>query len=196
MSIITLQRAEDLDTHLQGPRTVIGFFGDFSPVARRARPAFERFARDHDDLPVIIVDVDKVRGVHKRFGVTSVPSAVTVEDGRVIRRTSGEHEPDGWARALLPHAATPPAPRAEGPRHPPITVYVSPTCVWCSRVKAWLREQGFTWREIDVSRDPDAAQELVKRSGQMGVPQIDIGGQIVVGFDKPRLQRLLGLSAA
>ncbi len=197
MSIITLDTADALDAHLDADRVVIGFFGDFSALSRRARPDFERFAADQDAQPVIIVDVGQVKGLHKRFGVTSVPAAVTVEGGRVIRRASGEHDPEGWARALLPHAAAPAATAAaDSPRQPPVTVYVSPTCVWCTRVKAWLREQGITWREIDVSKDPNAAQELVKRSGQMGVPQVDIGGQIVVGFDKPRLERLLGISAA
>ena len=196
MSLHLVTDASQLDATLDGAAglVIIGFFGSFSALSDQARPAFEAFAAAQEG-PVLLVDVGQVKGLHSRFGVDRVPAAVAVEEGRVIRRAQGNHDAEGWERALLPHEGAVLV-AADGSRGPSVTVYTSPTCVWCDRVKSWLREQAVPFREIDVARDPGAAEALVARSGQMGVPQIEVGHEIVVGFDKPRLQRLLGLQAA
>lgn len=72
-----------------------------------------------------------------------------------------------------------------------VTVYTTPTCPWCRRAKAWLSQQGVRYVEKDVARDQNAAQEMVRRSGQMGVPVITVDGNVIVGFDQPKLERLL-----
>jgi len=59
--------------------------------------------------------------------------------------------------------------------------------------KRYLRERGIRFRDVDVSRDPAAARDMVRRSGQQGVPVIDINGKIVVGFDRAKINQLLGL---
>ena len=59
--------------------------------------------------------------------------------------------------------------------------------------KKYFREKGIKFTDIDVSRDQSAARDMVRRSGQMGVPVIDIGGKIIVGFDRPRMNALLGI---
>ena len=74
-----------------------------------------------------------------------------------------------------------------------VVVFSTPTCPWCDRVKAYLRQQRVPFREVDVSRDPAAARDLVRRTGQMGVPVVEIGGKPVIGFDRVRIDRLLGL---
>ena len=61
------------------------------------------------------------------------------------------------------------------------------------RAKAYLRERHVPFREVDVSRDPTAARDLARRTGQVGVPVIEIDGRPVVGFDRPRIDHLLGL---
>jgi glutaredoxin len=61
------------------------------------------------------------------------------------------------------------------------------------RAKTYLRSKGVRFREVDVSRDPKAAQDLVRRTGQMGVPVIEVDGRPVVGFDQRRVDQLLGL---
>ena len=75
-----------------------------------------------------------------------------------------------------------------------VLVFTTPTCSWCQRLKAYLRERRVPLGEVDVSRDTRAAQDLVRRTGQMGVPVIEIDGRPVVGFDKRRIDTLLGLS--
>ena len=74
-----------------------------------------------------------------------------------------------------------------------VLVYTTPTCPWCNKAKSFLRERKIAYKEIDVSRDRKAAEDLVRRSGQMGVPVIEIDNQIVIGFDQRRVEKLLGL---
>jgi len=72
-----------------------------------------------------------------------------------------------------------------------VTVYSTPTCPYCHQVKAYLARRGVEFAEYDVSVDQTAAQEMIRKSGQMGVPVITIGDQMVIGFDRARLEQLL-----
>ncbi|MEE8637648.1 MAG: glutaredoxin family protein [Candidatus Margulisiibacteriota bacterium] len=74
-----------------------------------------------------------------------------------------------------------------------VKVYSTPTCPYCKMVKQFLSENNIQFEDVDVSSNQAAAQEMVAKSGQMGVPVLDINGQIVVGFDKARIKQLLGL---
>ncbi|MBI4709440.1 MAG: glutathione S-transferase N-terminal domain-containing protein [Candidatus Portnoybacteria bacterium] len=72
-----------------------------------------------------------------------------------------------------------------------IKVYSTPTCPYCVTLKNFLKEKGFEFEDIDVSFDQKAAQEMIDKSGQMGVPVSDIDGQIVIGFDREKICQLL-----
>ncbi len=72
-----------------------------------------------------------------------------------------------------------------------VTVYSTPTCVYCKMVKKYFESHNIDFNEIDVSRDREAAAEMVRKSGQMGVPVVDIDGTIIVGFDKDKIDSLL-----
>lgn len=74
-----------------------------------------------------------------------------------------------------------------------VKVYSTPTCPYCIRAKQFLKENAVSFKDIDVSSDQDAAQEMIKRSGQMGVPVVDIDGELIVGFDKEKIKRALGI---
>jgi glutaredoxin 3 len=74
-----------------------------------------------------------------------------------------------------------------------VLVFTTPSCPWCRRAKAYLRDRRVPFREVDVSRDAAAARDLVRRTGQMGAPVIQIDGRPIVGFDRPQIDRLLGL---
>ncbi|HHT85246.1 MAG: glutaredoxin family protein [Bacillota bacterium] len=74
-----------------------------------------------------------------------------------------------------------------------VIVYSTPTCPWCVRAKDYLRNNGIEFEEKDVSVDVQGAREMVKISGQMGVPVLSIDGNVVVGFDKNKIDELLGL---
>lgn len=72
-----------------------------------------------------------------------------------------------------------------------VKVYSTPTCVYCVTLKRFLQEKGVDYEEVDVSLDENVAKEMVEKSGQMGVPVIEIGDAIVVGFDRRKITELL-----
>lgn len=77
-----------------------------------------------------------------------------------------------------------------------VVIYTTPTCGYCHQAKRFLNERGIPFTEHDVSRDRAAAQEMVNLTGQMGVPVITVDGEVIIGFDRPRLERLLRTGGA
>lgn len=76
---------------------------------------------------------------------------------------------------------------------PKIRVFSTNSCPYCFTLKEFLKENKIEFEEIDVSRDEAAKEEMIQKSGQMGVPVVEIDGQIVVGFDKGKIIRLLDI---
>ena len=74
-----------------------------------------------------------------------------------------------------------------------VKVYSTATCPFCIRAKQFLKESAVSFEDIDTSVNHEAAQEMIKRSGQMGVPVIDIEGELIVGFDKEKIRKALGI---
>lgn len=74
-----------------------------------------------------------------------------------------------------------------------VIVYTTPTCPWCIRVKDYLNWKEVRFKEIDVSSDSESAREMIRKSGQRGVPVVEINGNIIVGFDQAEIDRLLDL---
>lgn len=75
-----------------------------------------------------------------------------------------------------------------------VTIYTTPTCVYCKEAKKFFEENKVEYKELNVATDEKARDDMVKKSGQLGVPVIDIDGTMVVGFDKGKLSDLLNLS--
>lgn len=171
-------------------KVVIGFFGEFSEKSRNQLPVFKQFAQANPDAKVFIVDVRQAKEVHPHFGVTLVPTVILAKGDSVLATVVGER-PIPEYEALLNNAPT--ASRASDRPTKRVIVYSTTTCPWCTRLKDYLTRRGVPFKDIDVSRDQAAAQRMVAKSGQMGVPQCEINGQIVVGFDQNRIDMLLGL---
>lgn len=74
-----------------------------------------------------------------------------------------------------------------------IIVYTTKTCPWCIKVKDFLKKHKVAFKEIDVSSNEKAAKEMIEKSGQMGVPVLDINGKIIVGFDEEAIKKALKL---
>jgi len=72
-----------------------------------------------------------------------------------------------------------------------IKVYSTPTCPYCVTLKKFLKEKAIEFVDVDVSQDEKELDEMISKSGQMGVPVVDINGEIVVGFDRDRICQLL-----
>ena len=74
---------------------------------------------------------------------------------------------------------------------PEITVYSTKQCMYCNNLKAWLAQNNIPYHAIVVGEDPVAAREMIDLTGQRGVPVIVIDGEVIVGFDSPRIEALL-----
>ena len=78
-------------------------------------------------------------------------------------------------------------------QQPKVIVFSTPTCPHCNSAKRYLREHRIKFRDIDVSRDQKAAQDMVRRTGQGGVPVILVNNKPIIGFDRVKLNKLLGI---
>jgi glutaredoxin 3 len=76
-----------------------------------------------------------------------------------------------------------------------VTIYSTPTCHFCHAAKEFFEANHVAFTDHNVASDLTKRQEMIQKSGQMGVPVIDVGGELVVGFDEDRLRELLGVAA-
>lgn len=72
-----------------------------------------------------------------------------------------------------------------------ITIYSTPSCSYCTMAKKYFRENGISYTEYNVAQNFQKADEMVRKSGQTGVPVLDINGRILVGFNKPEIEKAL-----
>jgi len=170
---------------------VLLFHGSFSTASQRALAELEQFSSEDTHIPVYVLDVEKVKGAHKNFDIKSVPTVVALKSGEVAHRLEGVESAQFYARLFSgARASSYKTADKAAPSHR-VIVYSGPGCPACGAAKAYLRRQGINFRDIDIARDQHAAQSVVKRSGQMAVPQIDIDGRLIVGFDKTKIDRML-----
>ena len=76
-----------------------------------------------------------------------------------------------------------------------VTIYSTPTCHFCQMAKEFFKEKNVEYTDFNVAEDTEKRQEMIEMTGQMGVPVIKIGDDVVIGFDKEKITQLLGLSA-
>lgn len=153
---------------------------------------YEKAVRDISGQQFLHADVNSVRDIHTEFGIQTVPSLIEFEAGKLKNIIKGCHQPEQF-RAIFENAIFVPGAISEGKPSKRVTVYTTPTCSWCTTLKRHLDAHNIRYREVDVSKDQKAAEAMVRKSGQQGVPQMDINGQTVVGFDRDRINRLLEL---
>ncbi|MCK5840762.1 MAG: thioredoxin family protein [Candidatus Sabulitectum sp.] len=195
MSLVVIEEIAEFDSILKKEEeTVIaGFFGEFSSASRETEEAFRKFAADNKAQTVLFVDVGELKGIHKRYGVSSVPTVISIANGKVIQKIVGKQDEDFYYNAFQSHETAFNAAGEKKPGFPSVTVWVGDSCPWCTRVKTYLRKSRVPFREVNVSRDPSGAAALQARTGQVGVPQLSIGGRYIVGFDKAKIDEYLGL---
>ena len=76
-----------------------------------------------------------------------------------------------------------------------VIIYTTPTCIYCQMTKKFFKDNNIVYEEKDVSTDEKARDEMIEKSGQLGVPMINIDGNIIIGFDKEKLSELLGIKS-
>ena len=151
---------------------------------------FGKSAELAGDLPLFTVNVAEVRDIHPEYGISSVPTLLEFESGELRNVIKGCQQPQ-VLKSFFEEAAYRAKMEKEGKRMKQVTVYSTPTCTWCNTLKTYLRKNKVYFTDVDISRDPDAAKNLVNRTGQQGVPQTEIDGSWVVGFDQKKLDTLL-----
>jgi glutaredoxin-like YruB-family protein len=140
--------------------------------------------------PLLIADVNRVRDIHSRLEISTAPSLVIFDHGKVINIIKGCQTESAY-QSILSGKEIGNNNRGPVEKTRQVTVYTTPTCSWCTTLKTYLDQHNIRYREINVASDTAAAKIMVKRSGQQGVPQTDINGQMIVGFDKNRIKQLL-----
>jgi len=143
-------------------------------------------------ITVVAADVNKVRDIHGQYGVTSAPTLLEFEKGKFSKTIKGCHEPDFY-KSVFEDNIFKATKNEDGQKQKRVVVYSTPTCPHCNTLKSHLRRHNIQFKDIDVSKDQQKAQELVQKTGQQGVPQTDINGQFITGFNKSKINELLGI---
>ncbi len=143
-----------------------------------------------DEISFLGADVATVRDIHENYQINSVPTLLEFENNKLLKTIKGCHEP-GFLKSLFENSLYSAINKNNEKKSKRVIVYSTPTCPHCTTIKNYLKDNRITFRDIDVSRDQNMAQQMVRKSGQQGVPQVEINGRIVVGFDKPKIDELL-----
>lgn len=189
--ITHVKSLQELQEKLEGQeRTYVLIYKKGSEQSECAFNHFNEASKEIKNIQLLAVDVSEVRDVHPHYHVSSAPTMLEFEKQNQKNLIKGCHE-SSFFRAMLEDAVYHTEAKKEGKTQKRVTVYSTPTCTWCNTLKSYLKQNRIRFNDIDVSRDQNAAQEMVRRSGQQGVPQTDINGTMIVGFDKKRINELL-----
>ncbi len=164
-----------------------------SEVSDCSYAGMEQAASDNPDVNALAADVSAVRDIHTNYNLSSVPALLVFEGKNFIKTIKGCND-DGFYKSLFKSALFASKSVEGDTQQKRVTVYSTPSCSWCTTLKRHLDQYGIRYRDVDVSKDQKAAEQMVKKSGQQGVPQTDINGQFIVGFDKVKINNLLGIN--
>lgn len=145
-----------------------------------------------EGIHVFYADISRVRDIHPFYNITSAPTLLEF-DGVMLKNVIKGCNSEQYYKAIFEDAVYYAETKNNKKPQKRVTVYSTPTCSWCTTLKSYLKQHRIRYSDIDVSADQRAADELLKRSGQMGVPQTDINGEIIVGFNKARINELLDI---
>jgi glutaredoxin-like YruB-family protein len=145
-----------------------------------------------NDQNVFFADVNQTKEVHVSLGVKSAPTLVQLKNGKVLQQIKG-CQSTNFYKTLLSGKRFTSFGVGNSAGGNSIVMYTTPTCTYCNSLKSYLNDNNVSYTEIDVSKDQQAAAEMVKRSGQQGVPQTVIDGQVVIGFDRAKINQLLNI---
>lgn len=184
---------------------LVDFWAPWCVPCQLVSPLVEKLAQLYEGkVPIVKLNVDEHPAIAVRYQIMSIPTVLIFRNGRLINTLLGVRTEHVYQQAietaLHPKDAKAAKNSQQGQpvraKQHSVTIFSTSTCPWCARLKAYLRQHTIPFNDVDVSRDTKAAQDMVRRSGQMGVPQAWIDGQVVVGFDRRRIDTLLGLTAA
>lgn len=195
MKLKSINSYDELQNELKNTgNAYLLLFKSGSEQSQCARKSLEEVELDTDDIKVFTADVATVRDIHGHYNIKTVPTLVEFENGTFKNVIKGCLDAD-YYKAYFENIIYELKANSEENEKPQKTVYVytTPTCPWCTTTKNYLKKHGIRFTEIDVASDQNAAQAMVSKSGQQGVPQVEINGEMIVGFDQNRINRLLDI---
>ncbi len=149
-------------------------------------------AKDVKGPAIYYSDVIKICDIHARFHVASVH--VLLEFGKEsLKNLLKESNDATYYKALFEDTIYYTNTKNEKPPQKRVLVYSSPACSMCNTVKAYLKMHRVQFSDIDISKNQRVSEELVRRSGRMKVPQTQINGELIAGFNKVRINELLDI---
>lgn len=150
-------------------------------------------SKDNKAVNIYSADVSVVSDIHSNYNINSVPVLLEFERENLLSVYKGCNNTDFYKNILKGKSSNTRI-NGKSENRPIVIVYSTPTCSWCNTLKSYLRKNSIIFRDIDVSKNESEAKSMVQRSGQQGVPQSVINGEIVVGFDKNRINKLLNIN--
>lgn len=171
------------------------FYTDTSAKSMQLLEEFKKWEQPPKDVFLYSINASQIRDIHPDYGITSVPAVLVFKNGEKINLIYG-FQNVGYYENLLVELEPSSHSGDSGKKVQRIVVYTSDSCPWCNKAKDYLKGLKLPFKEVNVSRNQAEADKLVKRTGQTGTPQIDINGKYVVGFDKPKIDALLGIRGA
>lgn len=178
---------------------LVDFWAPWCMPCRLVGPIIEGLAKEYDGKATIgKLNVDDNGETAMKYYITGIPTVGIFSAGKMVNTIVGAR-PEKAYRQAIDAALEPPkekvvAGSAEKNQHS-ITVFSTPTCSWCAKLKSYLHQNNVAFTDIDVSTDHAMAEKMVMRSGQMGVPQTWVDSQVIVGFDQRRIRDILHLPA-
>lgn len=165
--------------------TVVDMYADWCGPCKMLTPIFSKLDEENTDKYVqyVKVDIDKNQELAATYNVMSIPTVLFFKDGKLINKKVGLMSKDDYKKTVDD------AKKFDANAPKKVTVFSTPTCPYCVMVKNYLKDKNIVFEDIDVSKNETEAMKMVQASGQMGVPQIWIGNQIIVGFDKTSLDQ-------
>lgn len=148
---------------------------------------------DETKNALIKADVYEVNEIHKEFDIDTVPALLQFKNGTFVNVFKGCMTSDFYDSVVKGMYSSSGSTK-EGVQQKRVVVYSTRSCPWCVKLKDYLKENNIRFEDVDVSDNQSRAEEMRRKSGQMGVPQTDIGGQMIVGFDKMKINSLLGIN--
>lgn len=190
MKTLSVNSYKDLESGISSGKRA--FLLLYKSGAGQSDCALERIQNiKSEESPVLFTaDVNSVRDIHERFEISTAPSLLVFENGKIVNVIKGCQTESAYGSILSGREIGVYA-GGENGLSKQVIVYTTPTCSWCTTLKTYLDQNQVRYRELNVAADTSAAEAMVRKSGQQGVPQTEINGQMVVGFDKARINQLL-----
>ncbi len=190
-----VQSKEQFDNFLAPKKdlALVAFYKETSQQSMELLEVLKDFEKTIDGIAIYTVNVANVKDIHTVYEINAVPSVLVLKDGKKVNVIVGLQTKEFYEDLVAEEITKS---KGDGKKVFRVVVYTSDGCPWCTRAKSYLRELKVPFTEVNVSRKPSEADKLVKRTGQMGTPQIDINGTFVIGFDKPKIDKLLGINGA